>query len=59
MHTVYDTVVVAIKLIIYFKADGLVTEVHAISAKYHSSIHRGTLDLTSLLLNLGCKVCSC
>ena len=43
MHTVYDRVVIAIKLI-NFQADSLVAKVHAISAKYHSSIHRRTYD---------------
>ena len=47
MHTVYDRVVIAIKLIINFQADGLVAEVHAICARYHSNIHLRTLDLTS------------
>ena len=44
MHTVYDSVVIAIKLIINFQADSLVAKVDAISAKYHSSIHCRTFD---------------
>ena len=44
MHTVYDRVVIAIKLIINFQANSLVAKAHAISAKYHSSIHRRTFD---------------